>query len=59
MMTDPLTQITHEFSDSFVMVIQTLLHANSKYVSDLLDLAGIMSIARADDTVVTEENESQ
>ncbi|PWY74068.1 hypothetical protein BO83DRAFT_407964 [Aspergillus eucalypticola CBS 122712] len=59
MMTNPLTQITHEFSDSFVTIIQTLLHAKSKYVSDLLDLAGIMSIARADDTVVTAENESQ
>ncbi|EHA18945.1 hypothetical protein ASPNIDRAFT_187731 [Aspergillus niger ATCC 1015] len=59
MMTDPLTQITHEFSDSFVSIIQTLLQAKNKYVSDLLDLAGIMSIRRADDTVVTEESESQ
>ncbi|XRM42034.1 hypothetical protein ABZX51_005272 [Aspergillus tubingensis] len=58
-MTDPLTQITHEFSDSFVTIIQTVLQAKSKYVSDLLDLAGIMSIARADDTVVTEDNKGQ
>ncbi|KAL3264491.1 hypothetical protein ABHI18_000706 [Aspergillus niger] len=59
MMTDPLTQITHEFSDSFVTIIQTLLQAEKNYVSELLDRAGIMSIARTDDTVVTEESESQ
>ncbi|RDK42854.1 hypothetical protein M752DRAFT_275955 [Aspergillus phoenicis ATCC 13157] len=59
MMTDPLTQITHEFSDSFVTIIQTLLQAEKSYVSELMDRAGIMSIARADDTVVTEESESQ
>lgn len=59
MMTDPLTQITHEFSDNFVTIIQTLLQAEKNYVSELMDRAGIMSIARADDTVVTEESESQ
>ncbi|GLA20578.1 hypothetical protein AnigIFM62618_009153 [Aspergillus niger] len=59
MMTDPLTQITHEFSDSSVTIIQTLLQAEKNYVSELLDRAGIMSIARTDYTVVTEESESQ
>ncbi|PWY95999.1 hypothetical protein BO94DRAFT_601049 [Aspergillus sclerotioniger CBS 115572] len=56
MKTDPSTQIVHDFGNNAITVMQTLLHPYNNYVSDLLDRAGIMSIAKADDATVTGES---
>ncbi|GKZ34319.1 hypothetical protein AbraIFM66950_004548 [Aspergillus brasiliensis] len=59
LMLDPLTQIVHDFNESFITTMQTLLQPYNHYVSDLLDRAGIMSIARADGTDATVEEEGR
>ncbi|KUL86125.1 hypothetical protein ZTR_07715 [Talaromyces verruculosus] len=56
-MTDPSTGICEDFNDKAVHAMQSVIHAQPKYISTTLDRSGIVSIDIPDDSMMVQPDD--